>query len=507
MNNITLGVFSLFWLGTQFCLAQTERVGINTDNPQTNLDVEGGMIVRKLGEYNSNSAYLTWDPDSKIFSQKEETPLESLGFKLMTYHIRTNTRKSVFFDFDTKIPRDRYHVFLMNYNVVNAWHPNTDDPLSETSKSDGNGSGYFYRTGVKHLENHNDWNPIPLLDVTYEPGHTRDYPSLYLPTWHIIGDFPGAKTYQSDNPLTSNDSYGPLLYTVQVLIAPRTTIKYPYQDFRGSGGKYGIYDIDIRETTIDPSVRGDANSEMRGPSPFEGVKNPLPDNPNDNTRVTIPYTPYPEKVGIVTDNPKATLDVNGYARVSEMEEVSSLVGYQYVRRNTQTGELIESSDASFKPFTALKYKITPYRNASDSKKRDLVYKFDTKIPVQKYHLVISNAILKKRSTGRADVGITHELTGGHNGNPFLLTKVYANEGSTYKISMDYINAAPQTQDELYWEVSVILFNKEMVDDIYDQNPENMRGNTGSYRYDQRNPPYLKAGSDGVVPSPGVPRGL
>lgn len=154
------------------------------------------------------------------------------------------------------------------------------------------------------------------------------------------------------------------------------------------------------------------------------------------------------QVGVNTDTPQATLDVNGNVIVQEAKTVGDTEPYSLVVRSTSNGELkiVDKPTEPTKPFTLIKYEIS---NPEGDWLRDL----NTNIPVDQYTLTIINTQFldtKGAAFGRISLG-------NKDGKTYVITpkvELFKHDGK-WRIKADY-DSANTIGGTGYWEITVLV---------------------------------------------------
>jgi len=177
------------------------------------------------------------------------------------------------------------------------------------------------------------------------------------------------------------------------------------------------------------------------------------------------------QVGINTDTPSATLDVNGNVKVRNISTVTGAganLSDLVIDKATKEIKMLQSSSGNT---FAMNY-ITYHLNNTD---KDYVKNFDTRIPTSDYTLVIvGNHFTKslKMASGLSYPGV------------FSPANVYSfGEGGTWRISADYHDGGTQDEQNGDWAVYCLVINRTMLirlSDITTNMNGSQTGSAGSY---------------------------
>ena len=175
----------IFLLTTFLCFSQTGRVGINTEDPQETLDVQGTTIVNKIylrepGDPESTgNVYLSGDTGGSGFGDYQHSG------SIFTYIPLTfkNVPPSGIEKYDTKISADDYVLVIHNYSVLTNTGA-TSVTLKYNNKDDRQGSPEF----VAFKENGTWWVKGGFTNSKMVGGNDKNFiVKLYLMSYrHII---------------------------------------------------------------------------------------------------------------------------------------------------------------------------------------------------------------------------------------------------------------------------------------------------------------------------------
>lgn len=205
------------------------RVGIETDNPQQTLDVNGSMRVSQLGTAEHGSIPLSWDPTTKQVLKGSDEGAKS-PFYFASYRIEMSRAGSDYAnEIDLGIDANRYVAVLTQAYLVKKGI-NFADPTGAqvfitalTRRPDGNGTkvvkvknGYFYdEAGSKVFPNElSNLNPLPLF-----LGVPQQETKIYKKEdnkYYFFGDFRDAK------PVGGSQNY---VWIVNALIINKEWVK------------------------------------------------------------------------------------------------------------------------------------------------------------------------------------------------------------------------------------------------------------------------------------------
>lgn len=202
------------------------------------------------------------------------------------------------------------------------------------------------------------------------------------------------------------------------------------------------------------------------------------------------------KVGVNTEEPQASLDVNGNVIVSQLDPYSP--NNIDLMRNTENKRIV--GVAGNPPFIKVTFKITCTDN------QDWIADFNTLIPTKDYTLAVLNASLKypkyEETTGSKEpynggnwdnawntfYGISHLGDNTTNGNlketvnPQQVVEVTQGNDGFWHLSADYVKAVPalswnvyygytkgnrywQDLTGLYWEITTMAIHNSYVKDF------------------------------------------
>lgn len=182
-------IFSLIQISAQ----QTEKIGINkTENLRAEVDVNGTVSIEDTPEIKESylPLYLNTDGNSRRLAAYKGV---YRPFTILEMKIEPGFQSDYVKDFDTKIPTDKYELFLSDAYLANyKWEEN----ISTFPNPVAYGIAHAFKNGdpggpVYNLEQS--------VNLTKKDG-----------TWHIAADYYGAEPYcknVSDNNATCNYYY------------------------------------------------------------------------------------------------------------------------------------------------------------------------------------------------------------------------------------------------------------------------------------------------------------
>lgn len=179
-----------------------ENVGINTNNPQQTLDIEGTLRIATPGGHNKNSIPLAWRP---LGGDREGMLVEGANkdyypFRIVNYKFDLTHPSEDWLDgADLQIPTDKYTVMLMDYALLDdRGYPvflrllsSTDGTNTKrvyTGYGDNRGRAY-YSTHPKEEDNHGYMTTLKDSYLVSGAPLIMTYP--YNNSWRIYADYPG----------------------------------------------------------------------------------------------------------------------------------------------------------------------------------------------------------------------------------------------------------------------------------------------------------------------------
>ncbi|WP_426480522.1 hypothetical protein [Chryseobacterium sp. R2ACT005] len=167
------------------------------------------------------------------------------------------------------------------------------------------------------------------------------------------------------------------------------------------------------------------------------------------------------KVGIGKTNPTEALDVIGKIKLSELGNYNSTTSIPLVWDTVNQTISRGASDAE-KPFNILRYVV------STAPHQDWVSNFDTKIPSNKYVVIVTSAQFQKGSGASYIINNVAGLSATDSATPFLNIGTF-DESGTWRLNADYVNAAPGVNGtDYYWTFDLLVINKNQVINIASQ---------------------------------------
>lgn len=187
-----------------------------------------------------------------------------------------------------------------------------------------------------------------------------------------------------------------------------------------------------------------------------------------------------KRVGINTDLPKQTLDINGTLSIETLGEYTT-AGVP-ILWNKSTKQVLASGTSTHKPFNKITYTITCTSG------EDWIGNFDTKIDANKYVVIITNTILLPPDglNNGEYWGMGHIRQGQANVPSFgyrnAVLQAYSfvqsstSGTNTWRLNVDYPSAAPWLENENYtplnrrfkWQVELLVIAKPYIKIVPDQ---------------------------------------
>lgn len=184
MNKKVTSLFLMSIISSSF-YAQNQKVGINTKEPRATLHVsksdtgkDGNMIIRDTPTASSTDRALVWDSTTGKVGVSDE--LEK-SFYVVRFTVECTDAEDFVKNFDTKIPVDKYKVFIVNLEPLQTKEPTWLD-IRHINNNDDVRDWYV---------NRNSWIKVNAVRKSYmfeEDG-----------TWRMYVDYPNARpsTYGS----------------------------------------------------------------------------------------------------------------------------------------------------------------------------------------------------------------------------------------------------------------------------------------------------------------------
>lgn len=161
------------------------------------------------------------------------------------------------------------------------------------------------------------------------------------------------------------------------------------------------------------------------------------------------------KVGIGSISPSEALDVTGKIKVSELGNYNSNTSLPLVW-DTVNHTISMGATATEKPFMTMSYVISTAPN------QDWVSDFDTKIPSNKYIVIITSGKFQKQSGASYILNTIAGLTASDSATPFFNVGAVERSG-TWRLNADYMNAKPGVSGtDYYWTFDLLVINKNQV---------------------------------------------
>lgn len=172
----------------------------------------------------------------------------------------------------------------------------------------------------------------------------------------------------------------------------------------------------------------------------------------------IIFSLFKTQVGINTDSPRNTLDINGntllesYLIDTENQFVTTNDYFLMVRSKDSDPvgqvKLLDVSQRNVAPVNV--YKVT-----INNVNRDKVYKLNTNLDVSKYTLAITGAVFRNATSAQ-----NTNTTYGAYSNEITTTTIGPN--TFYEINLDFVGTTTTSNINGTWEVSFIVYERALV---------------------------------------------
>ncbi|MGP2570181.1 hypothetical protein ACT4R9_04755 [Ornithobacterium rhinotracheale] len=171
------------------------------------------------------------------------------------------------------------------------------------------------------------------------------------------------------------------------------------------------------------------------------------------------------QVGIGTDEPKASLDINGNLKIELVEDATTPAFPLYRDEKDHKIKVGSSSDTSggeganvFQPSEDYALSKMTYKLYTGNQNAENIIDYNTKIPTSKFRPLIIAANLRydNAQTGEAEVPLIPKARDGQNSIKYLKLE---EKGGTWHIKADF-TAVDITEDrKWYWEIITLVINK------------------------------------------------
>lgn len=438
--------------GLWVCTAQ-QRVGVNTENPEATLHVakspqsDGNMRIRNTSVFGGTP--LVWNAESKSVGQSADE--KHKPFYLLKYQIECEESQDFVEDFDTKIPADKYYVFVARAEPHLSNEPSSPDYFNTPTTS-------IY-TGISHVRNSgNDLNPVKKVKAFIKDN-----------TWHLTADYLGG------NPQSYYNAY--LYWNFDLFVVNKRITN-------GLGSK-----------EIDASANGTATDETSILKSIRIIK-----------MKKLKYTIFvllfsvafgqleAQKVGINTEEPYTTLDIRGDLKVDNPVRYDN-DGSREVKRLHATKEsspeydriLSIQGDESYRPMYTFTMHIDTKKSNGDNAQN---IRCQTNMNLKTWYLFATHAELYDLNFGKdgGDLGVAAPAAMSHTpiewkkdkGNPLNFVRIYEGDGFSgekgWWFSAAYPNAVAfnksgydtrsKSNGNVYqWRIGFVAVRKESMKDI------------------------------------------
>lgn len=443
--------------GLWVCTAQ-QRVGVNTENPEATLHVakspqsDGNMRVRDVKI--DGKEPLVWNPQTKevgVGSSETNKPLY-----LLKYKIKCNESQDLVADFDTKIPADKYYVFITRAEAHLSNEPGNATYFNIPNKSINTGMSHVRYSNNKELVK--SLNPFQKVKVFVKDG-----------TWRITANYLGS------NPQSYYNAY--LYWNFDLFVVNKRITN-------GLGSK-----------EIDASANGTATDETSILKSIRIIK-----------MKKLKYTIFvllfsvafgqleAQKVGINTEEPYTTLDIRGDLKVDNPVRYDN-DGSREVKRLHATKEsspeydriLSIQGDESYRPMYTFTMHIDTKKSNGDNAQN---IRCQTNMNLKTWYLFATHAELYDLNFGKdgGDLGVAAPAAMSHTpiewkkdkGNPLNFVRIYEGDGFSgekgWWFSAAYPNAVAfnksgydtrsKSNGNVYqWRIGFVAVRKESMKDI------------------------------------------
>lgn len=188
------------------------------------------------------------------------------------------------------------------------------------------------------------------------------------------------------------------------------------------------------------------------------------------------------QVGINTETPKATLDVQGNVIVGETSYTESKHGHSVVVRDNSTGELKVVGNAgqnNSAPINLITFKL---KNVDG----DWVRNYYTGIDSSKFTVVVTEArFYIREGEGTVELSTGNGSNADYNPEHVYATTEQRNKKNQWTLHADFVGGGPKTGNGT-WEITCLVINNSLVKVLPDVTPDFK----GSSSFDGRTPPGL-----------------
>lgn len=186
--------------------AQSQKVGVNKDNPDYTLDIEGSMRIKDLGANTNNAIPLAWNPTTgQVVKGSSSSKVKD--FYNLTYTVNVSQRGEDWANWvNLGIDANKYYAVLTQANLVTTDF-SYDNPdagkvyiptlLADENNASSKGEAYIHpdtTVGYSNSSVSKDgiWLGRPVEDTKID---------IRNGTYHFYGDYPAA------TPTKGNKSY------------------------------------------------------------------------------------------------------------------------------------------------------------------------------------------------------------------------------------------------------------------------------------------------------------